>query len=182
MKPASSEHALDLARAQLALAGSRRTPARAQVLALLLRSEAVLSHAQILDQLQGQGLSVDRVTVYRVLDWLLEHGLAHRVQAEDRGWRFGALAAAASAPCAGADCAHHHRHGPGHTPESLATAAVTHHQHGHFSCTSCHRMFCLDDPGWSTTPALPEGFSFEAVELTVRGRCAACRTEETQND
>jgi Fur family transcriptional regulator, ferric uptake regulator len=30
----------------------------------------------------------DRVTLYRVLAWLVEQGLAHRVSGEDRVWRF----------------------------------------------------------------------------------------------
>lgn len=182
VKPTTPQHALELAQAQLAALGSRRTPARAQVLAILLRSESVLSHAQILEQLMMAGTSVDRVTVYRVLEWLLEHRLAHKVQAEDRGWRFGALGIAESTLCSGPECAHGDLHEAVPGDGRVSSASVAHLRHGHFSCTSCHRMFCLDDPGWSVTPILPEGFSFEAVELTVRGRCAACSTEETQND
>jgi len=75
------------ARAQLRATGERITPARAAVFGLLHESERALSHQEIESGL-GRANPLDRVTVYRVLDWLVEQGLAHRVAGLDRVWRF----------------------------------------------------------------------------------------------
>jgi len=74
-------------RAQLRATGERITPARAAVFALLYESGRALSHQEIESGL-GRANQLDRVTVYRVLEWLVERGLAHRVAGLDRVWRF----------------------------------------------------------------------------------------------
>lgn len=66
--------------------GARVTGARVRLLELLRGADVALSHAQIEER--AQGLVVDRVTIYRVLDWLVEQGLAHRIAGPDRVWRF----------------------------------------------------------------------------------------------
>jgi Fur family ferric uptake transcriptional regulator len=71
--------------------GERATPARAMVLSVLLASERPLSHLELEKKLQKQGKTCDRVTLYRVLDWLVSRGLAHKVPGEDRVWRFNAV-------------------------------------------------------------------------------------------
>ena len=73
--------------AQLRATGERITPARAAVFALLHESERALSHQEIESGL-GRANQLDRVTVYRVLEWLVEQGLAHKVAGIDRVWRF----------------------------------------------------------------------------------------------
>ncbi len=78
------------ARARLKSAGARVTPARLAVLDTLLASPRALSHQEVEQAVRVGGLDTDRVTVYRVLDWLVEHDLAHRISAEDRVWRFNA--------------------------------------------------------------------------------------------
>lgn len=66
----------------------RATPARQQVLQTLLAASHALSHGEIEDILGG---GLDRVTLYRVLDWLVGQGLAHKIAGEDRIWRFNAV-------------------------------------------------------------------------------------------
>lgn len=68
----------------------RATPARVRVLDLLRQATRALSHGEIEARLES-GDQVDRVTLYRVLDWLVSKGLAHRVAGEDRAWRFNAV-------------------------------------------------------------------------------------------
>ncbi|QLG89095.1 transcriptional repressor [Chitinibacter bivalviorum] len=75
---------------------ARITPARVDILATLLGAQRPLSHLDIQELLEP---SLDRVTVYRVLDWLTEENLAHKLSGDDRVWRFSA----AKAP-------HHHAH------------------------------------------------------------------------
>lgn len=123
--------------------GERLTAPRAAVLAVLLGSDAALSHHEVEAALRAS-VSVDRVTVYRVLEWLVETGLAHRVAGEDRTWRFGATPH------------------PGGSP------------HAHFTCTRCGHTVCLASVSVPKQIRVPAGFHAEALELTVRGRCARC--------
>jgi Fur family transcriptional regulator, ferric uptake regulator len=80
---------VEAAQASLRTTGARVTQPRVQVLATLLGSDKALSHHEIEALLAGQ--SIDRVTVYRVLDWLVGQKLAHRISGQDRIWRFGAV-------------------------------------------------------------------------------------------
>ena len=89
---------IDAAQNSLRATGARVTQPRVQVLATLLGSDQALSHHEIETLLAGQ--SIDRVTVYRVLDWLVGQRLAHRISGQDRIWRFGAVV----------DGAQHHGH------------------------------------------------------------------------
>lgn len=66
----------------------RATPARIVVLAALLDSSCALSHVELAAQLPPH---FDRVTLYRVLDWLVARGLVHRIATPDV-WRFSAVA------------------------------------------------------------------------------------------
>jgi Fur family transcriptional regulator, ferric uptake regulator len=80
---------IESATSSLRSTGARVTQPRVQVLATLLGAERALSHHEIEGCLSGQ--SIDRVTVYRVLDWLVGQRLAHRISGQDRIWRFGAV-------------------------------------------------------------------------------------------
>jgi len=77
--------AADLAREKLRAIGERVTPSRVRVLAALLQSERTLSH----HELETRLAPIDRVTLYRVLEWLVGRGIAHRVSGADRVWHFG---------------------------------------------------------------------------------------------
>ena len=78
----------DLARERLLKHGERVTPTRVAALAVLLDAHNALSHLEIAELMHSTGEPSDRVTLYRVLDWLVEHDLAHKVAGEDRVWRF----------------------------------------------------------------------------------------------
>ncbi|AGA34808.1 ferric uptake regulator family protein [Thioalkalivibrio nitratireducens DSM 14787] len=84
------------------------------------------------------------MTLYRVLDWLVERDLAHRIAAEDRVWRFNAM----------------DRVQPG--------------DHAHFHCTRCGQIVCLDGPDSTAGFALPKGYQPERTEITIHGRCPRC--------
>lgn len=79
--------ASDEASALLRATGERVTPARRAVLAVLMRARRALSHHEV-EAALGGARAVDRVTLYRVLDWLVERGLAHRVIGLDRTGRY----------------------------------------------------------------------------------------------
>lgn len=132
------------ARDLLQAADGRVTPARLAVLEILLGSAAALSHHEIEESIERRGLGVDRVTLYRVLDWLVDRDLAHRIAAADRVWRFNAV------------------------DRMLAG------EHAHFHCTQCGQIICLSGPGPVAVPALPPGFLRERTEINIHGRCARC--------
>lgn len=73
------------AREGLRATGARVTPARVRVLAALLEAGSPQSHHEIEARIPEP---LDRVTLYRVLDWLVAQGLARRAAGEDRVWRF----------------------------------------------------------------------------------------------
>ena len=68
--------------------GQRATEARITVLETLLAAEHALTHQEIEQALAQRHYKIDRVTLYRVLDWSLNQGLAHKVTGDDRTWRF----------------------------------------------------------------------------------------------
>jgi Fur family ferric uptake transcriptional regulator len=125
--------------------GARATPARVAVMCLLETAERALSHHDIELALHASGF--DRVTLYRVLDWMVESGLAHRVTDAQRVFRFSLAA-----------------------PDAPA-----HDRHAHFRCEDCGKVFCLDDVP-VTRPVLPKGFSSSVVELSITGHCGHCGT------
>ena len=142
---------LDAAQARLRQLGARVTQPRVAILACLIDAEDPLTHQAVIDRLPADG-DVDRVTVYRVLDWLVEQGLAQKRAGHDRVFRFTLV-------------------------EHEAARAEVHRQHSHFHCTRCDRTFCLEAagvPAPSVAPKVPRGFAVEHVELTVNGVCAEC--------
>ena len=131
------------AQARIRAAGERVTGPRCAVLAALLDAESALTHHEIKATL-ARGEPVDRVTVYRVLDWLVALGLAHRIPGDDRAWRFHASRGASAGP------------------------------HAHFTCSRCGRTVCLEDVAVPADLSVPHGFVPHGVEVTVKGLCAAC--------
>lgn len=72
--------------------GGRGTAARVATLQCLLSARHALSHQEIDQTLAQDGLTLDRVTLYRTLDWLIDKQLAHKITTDDRTWRFSASA------------------------------------------------------------------------------------------
>ncbi len=173
----ATNHAHALAESQLREASVRITTARVKVLAALLDARCAFSHHKIQETL----VDIDRVTLYRALDCLVDARLAHKIAGDDRIFRYSS----------GAD----------HT-ENNAVSSASHepvqHQHSHFKCTRCTTVFCLDSSSGAKAmahlapdPARPQstlwkqlehvleetltkGFQCHDVELTVKGWCADC--------
>lgn len=59
--------------------GARLTPIRRRVLEILWETHRPLGAYGILDRLRAEGRSAQPPTVYRTLEFLTEHGLAHRL-------------------------------------------------------------------------------------------------------
>lgn len=163
---------LALAESQLRTTSVRATDARIKVLAALLGARYAFSHQDIQDTL----IDMDRVTLYRALDSLTDAGLAHKIAGDDRVFRYNA----------GIEVIEHGRH------------PAQQHQHGHFKCTRCAKVFCIDnvdekllaaDVNLNANPSaatlrqqlqkvlqstLGKGFQSHEIELTIKGWCADC--------
>lgn len=124
---------------------TRNTVARSAILELIQSSEVALSQLAIQHTLNGL---CDRVTIYRVLDRLVEEGLIHKIVNVNGVVNFAACAT----------CEHHQDH---------------EHQHIHFSCRVCNELTCLNQviPSFD----LPTGFSKEETFFTVSGICNHCQ-------
>lgn len=125
--------------------GARLTRQRVEVLAVLLAARRALTHHEV-EKLVNRGAGMDRVTVYRVLEWLTSRGLAHKIAGDDRVWRFNAAGDA-----------------PGRA-----------HAHAHFKCNGCGEVICLDGVRAAHGIRLPSGYRSQEVELTVKGLCVEC--------
>jgi len=89
MQAAPTRH--DQATRLLHQRGATVTPARVRVLQLLLAADAAMSHQSLQQVAAASGHPFDKVTLYRVLDWLTAHGLVHSVTGHDRVRRFSLM-------------------------------------------------------------------------------------------
>lgn len=174
------QHAEALAEAQLREATVRVTVARVKVLAALLSARRAFSHQDIQDTFSD----MDRVTLYRALDCLTEAGLAHKIAGDDRIFRYSAGTEHADSAVRG----NHH---------GTLGSSGGQHQHGHFKCTRCAKVFCLDDSTQAGLLAgnvlatsarkdlrtqlqgilqqsLGPGFQSHDIALTIKGFCPDC--------
>src|SRR5262252_8064748 len=78
-----SADAMAHAEALCAARGQRLTPLRRQVLETLAGSHRTLGAYEIMDRMAAQGPRPAPITVYRALDFLLEHGLVHRIESRN---------------------------------------------------------------------------------------------------
>lgn len=131
--------------AQIRAAGVKVTRGRVRVLDALQAAAQPLSHTELEAQLAtGEAEAIDRVTLYRILDTLVDCELALKA-VDTRGvFRFSAAGS-------------RHRHAG----------------HVHFRCTGCGGVFCLKaEP--PPPPRLPRGFRLGEVAYDLRGTCAGC--------
>ncbi|SHM62384.1 Fur family transcriptional regulator, ferric uptake regulator [Duganella sacchari] len=115
------------------------------VLDFLLGQSKSLTHHEIQTHLAKKAhAELDSVTLYRVLEWLTENELIHRIAGADQVWRFSA--------------------GAGHHA----------HEHAHFQCTRCEQVTCFTDVALPRKIKLPEGFQTQEIDFLIKGTCANC--------
>ncbi|MCC6824057.1 MAG: transcriptional repressor [Verrucomicrobia subdivision 3 bacterium] len=72
--------ALERAEALMAASGARMTPVRRRVLEILLEEHKALGAYDVLARLATEGFGNQPPVAYRALEFLVEQGLAHRIQ------------------------------------------------------------------------------------------------------
>ena len=128
----------------------KSTPNRVRILEVVGNNGFPLSASDIYKILERSG-AIDRVTVYRILDLLVEHGVVERLSTGGRAFYYG------MAPN------DHHQ------------------AHPHFYCKNCGQMDCLSpeslvvdtEPLWKTYPG-----RIEKVEIRIDGICKNCEKHQ----
>jgi len=120
----------------------RNTIARTEILKLLSESKTALSHAEIETLLEGL---CNRVTIYRVLDRLVEDNLVHKIINMD-----------------------------GHLKFAVCHNCTTRHQHNHvhFSCVECGSVTCLEEV--KPVFKMPRKYKVQEMNFTLSGLCPNC--------
>lgn len=77
---ACTQDALARAEATCRAARLRFTPVRRRALEILLEAHRALGAYEVLERLAGEGFGTQPPVAYRALDFLVEHGLAHRIR------------------------------------------------------------------------------------------------------
>lgn len=121
---------------------TRNTIAKSKIISMLQASEVALSHAEIEAAID---IEVNRVTIYRILERLIEEGTIHKVVNTDGAMKF--------ALCHNCSVTHHHNH-------------------IHFSCVECKEVTCLEDvvPSFK----LSKQYEVIDVNFMLSGRCPDC--------
>lgn len=173
LKPVPAQSDDSALRELLVHARERVTPVRLAVLRALASSTAALDATEVAAALSSSKhtsksgtkgaakpkpspVAADRVTVYRTLTTLVEAGLAHKIDAGDRVFRYSLT--------------DHSRCGHGHH----------HHEHPHIVCESCGTVECLTDAEVvirtreGSKPITSPRFRVKSQEVMLRGVCGRC--------
>lgn len=132
----------DLARAR----GLRLTPVRRRVLELLLERHGAMGAYEVLERLAAEGYGHQPPVAYRALEFLVDHGLAHRIR------RINAFVA----------CAH-----PGEDHHAAFLICE--------GCQAVAEVPADSLRGLLDAVAAQAGFAVERASLEASGRCPACR-------
>ena len=140
-----SQRAMHLAEEYCEKHGLRLTPARRKVLELLLKEHRALGAYAILDLLREAGFNSQPPVAYRALDFLVEHGFAHKIEGLN-----------AFVACAHPDTAH--------SPAFMIcrqcdTVAETQSPPSNFNLSES---------------AIASGFKIEQTVVEAKGICQAC--------
>ena len=119
------------------------TEVRSQFLALLLQNEKAVSGHEIQSQLE----SMDRVTLYRTIRTLLDHGVIHKAMVEGNETYYAICKDA----CEAGDHKHHHIH---------------------FKCTYCGDIHCLEMHDQMNLNLA--GYRIDQWEVQASGVCESC--------
>ena len=119
------------------------TEARIAILQVLMQAARPLRQDQIAEQLTLGALN--KVTVYRTLESLIEVGLVHRAFTYRRAWHF-----------------------------ELADHCTEHQCHPHFTCTSCGVTHCLTDILLPMAKVSQKGFIVDRQQVRLEGLCPTC--------
>jgi Fur family ferric uptake transcriptional regulator len=123
---------------------TRKTVSKTAILELITLSEVALSQIEIQKTLNGL---CDRVTIYRVLDRLVNEDLIHKIATPDGTLKY-------------ASCKHQHDN------------QFQSHQHIHFNCEKCLAVTCLENI--APVFKIPANYKVIEMNFTLTGICPKC--------
>ena len=180
---ARTRQQLDYAARLCANQGGRMTPQRRDVLGLILRADTPVGAYDLLEQLKHASGRPAPPTVYRALDFLLEHGLIHRIE------RLSAFVPCThllhDAPENAAECGDHETTGHSHAglcqhgpqPADPAQAAAMHTAQ-FLICRTCGAVTEIANAtailDLLRTLCRDNDFTMHSASVEVEGLCARC--------
>jgi Fur family ferric uptake transcriptional regulator len=137
--------------ARLREAGLRSTGPRIAVLGNLTGRASPVSHAELCQELQKDGL--DRATIYRNLIDLADVGIVSRVDLGDHVWRF----------------------------ELKSKDSNHEGSHPHFVCSDCGTVSCLTDSAVRIVRGkrAPKSLATKKVAIQITAKCDACGSADS---
>lgn len=145
----------------------RPTKARIAVLNVLAQTNSALSHSEILDKLPPQK-EFDRVTIYRVLDWLTKYQLIHKISAGNRAWKFQLT----SPPLQKIVSA----------SKKTSLFANPSHAHAHLLCRQCGSVTCVHEVAPKFTQQVLDKYHVESIDIHFKGLCLECAAVNSRQD
>lgn len=129
--------------------GLNLTPVRRRVLELLLEQHRALGAYDILERLRAENFASQPPVAYRALDFLVEHGFAHRIES------MNAFVA----------CTHPGNH---HSPTFLICRC----------CQRVNESCARPRQSWPASLARNSGFKLERTVVEAAGLCARCQQHD----
>jgi len=121
----------------------KRTSPRRKILEILINANKPQTAEDILSAIGKT--RINKVTIYRTLDSMIESGLVHRAFVSDGNCHF-----------------------------ELADKCTEHQCHPHFVCTDCGQTRCLPEVSVPMATSTPAGFVVERQQVRLEGLCPAC--------
>lgn len=125
---------------------NRASNTKNEIIALLANRKVALSHKDFQDYFEN---TVDRVTIYRALERLVEEGKLHKIANLDGGVQY--------ALC------------------KTCTSEDHKHEHVHFNCTTCKETTCLEEV--EIKIKLPNSYKAEEQQIILYGICPKCSNQ-----
>jgi Fur family ferric uptake transcriptional regulator len=140
MKPQIKEQVDKLLRsAKLKRTGPRRT-----VLSALVGAKRPITQEEIAAKKGANG--PDKVTIYRILEILIDAGLVHKVYLSQRAQHY-----------------------------ELADNCTERQCHPHFTCISCGETFCMTEMALPMAKSPYKGFRIAHQQVRLEGLCPVCK-------
>lgn len=124
-------------------ANLRKTHPRIAILGVLMEANTPITHHQIAGRLSDS--APDKVTIYRVLECLMEKGIVHKAFMKERTAFFEL-----GNNCSKTQC------------------------HPHFTCINCKKTFCIRNAEIPLAEINEKGFKISHQKVELEGLCPEC--------
>jgi len=121
----------------------RKTKPRLVVISALLDTDKPLTQEMITAQLSGH--KPNKVTIYRMLESMVEKGIVHKAYVGKRKWHY-----------------------------ELAHNCSEHQCHPHFTCSKCSSTSCLTGLSIPMAKSPFKGFIIDHQQVRLEGLCPEC--------